>query len=380
MRDGLFSTTLSIGYIHDDGSWARYFLDKTGLMLFGYYWRWIASLGIMVGAAWSLRVFETTFGCCCSWCCRRNQEAGGEARRSPVVSLLARLARPQGYLRVDFVGPTGSRDVDAEYYKKQVRGRGLVRKPQELILRIAGEAARLQPDSEFSSRIDRHGLVVKYSRVVGATSRVLREQLEARDRLHLCRHGDCPHGAELHCSCYAAVGADALVDLGSYGGFTALRCGVPCCRGLHRLHRALWWGISLLCVCCFRGAARISHPRIHDQGVLRVLDPDSESETEALDDPCQAIRVGLLLQGAPRALSTEECKDRAAVDPTRLLECDRELSDLGALLVFATPIASFTSFPAKVGIVVCCRVLMLHMGLIWERPVQEASCRGGTRS
>ena len=75
--------------------------------------------------------------------------------------------------------PSRPSDVDAEYYKKQVRGRGLGRKPHELIVRIAGEAARLQLDSESSSRIDRHGLVVKYSRVVGATSRALREQLEA---------------------------------------------------------------------------------------------------------------------------------------------------------------------------------------------------------
>ena len=53
------------------------------------------------------------------------------------------------------------------------------------------------------------------------------------------------------------------------------------------------------------------------------------SENELCDDPCQAVRVGLELQGVPRALASEECFDRAASEPTKLPDKDQELSDLG---------------------------------------------------
>ena len=69
--------------------------------------------------------------------------------------------------------------------------------------------------------------------------------------------------------------------------------------------------------------------QIQDQGVLRSLDPDSESEAEVLEDPCQAVQVGLELQGTVKALAVDDCTDRAAAEPTRLLERDAELSDLG---------------------------------------------------
>ena len=72
--------------------------------------------------------------------------------------------------------------------------------------------------------------------------------------------------------------------------------------------------------------------QIQQQGVLRSLDPDSESEAEVIEDPCQAVRVGLELQGVVKVLAVEDCGDRAAAaEPTRLLEKDRELSDLGGL-------------------------------------------------
>ena len=64
-------------------------------------------------------------------------------------------------------------------------------------------------------------------------------------------------------------------------------------------------------------------------GVLRALDPDSESEAEVVEDPCQAVQVGLELQGVTKALAVEDCSDRAASEPTRLLDRDQELSDLG---------------------------------------------------
>ena len=48
-----------------------------------------------------------------------------------------------------------------------------------------------------------------------------------------------------------------------------------------------------------------------------------------VEDPCQAVQVGLELQGVTKALAVKDCSDRAASEPTRLLDRDQELSDLG---------------------------------------------------
>ena len=97
-------------------------------------------------------------------------------------------------------------------------------------------------------------------------------------------------------------------------------------RGLVRGGRWLWSGHPL----ARRPVGIDQQPRqIQEQGVLRSLDPDSESEAEVIEDPCQAVQVGLELQGVVKVLAVEDCGDRAAAEPTRLLEKDRELSDLG---------------------------------------------------
>ena len=86
-------------------------------------------------------------------------------------------------------------------------------------------AARLQSDWEGGSRIDRTGLTVRYSRVLGATDRRLREELERNQCIHLCRSQDCSNPALLHCKAYAAADSEALVDLGAYGRFGPWRAG-----------------------------------------------------------------------------------------------------------------------------------------------------------
>ena len=67
---------------------------------------------------------------------------------------------------------------------------------------------------------------------------------------------------------------------------------------------------------------------IQDHGGLRPLDPESESEAEVLEDPCEAVLVGLTHGGKPRALANEPCRDQAAGESVRLLECDKGLSDV----------------------------------------------------
>ena len=54
--------------------------------------------------------------------------------------------------------------------------------------------------------------------------------------------------------------------------------------------------------------------------------------------------------------------DRAAVDPTRLLECDRELSVLGG-----SSTAHLCNHHSQLYLI-SCQVLMLHTGLTWEHP------------
>ena len=49
---------------------------------------------------------------------------------------------------------------------------------------------------------------------------------------------------------------------------------------------------------------------------------------EVVDDPCEAVLVGLEHQGKPRALAIDPCTDKATGEAVRLLEKDRELSDV----------------------------------------------------
>ena len=47
-------------------------------------------------------------------------------------------------------------------------------------------------DLEHSTRIDRQGLLIYYSRVLGSTTRRLRESLEGQGSIHLCRNPPAP--------------------------------------------------------------------------------------------------------------------------------------------------------------------------------------------
>ena len=224
-----------------------------------------------------------------------------------------------GFQRLVLTGPAGVRAADTEFYQREVRGRGTNRKPNDLVVVMDAGVTRLQLDPERRERIDRHGLWVHPSRVLGATTRKVRELVEREDQLHLCRGTECQGGAGLHCGSYAAVDAEALVDLGAYDRVSAWRLGVLVWRSLY----ATWAAVTGLWTALRRHplSSRPSATRqIHEQGVLRALDPDSESETEVVLNPCEADRIGLVLQGRQHALAPEGCQDRAAPEPARLLE------------------------------------------------------------
>ena len=202
---------------------------------------------------------------------------------------------PAAFQRVALAGPGGGAPVDTEYYQRQVRGRGAGRQPHDLILQFPAGAARVQPDWSNRTHVDRH---VKPKRILGATTRTLREELERCESVHLCRKGECTQPGAVHCKAYSAADSEALVDLGAYGKFGGWRCLILLGRGTVKMKcRLTSW-----CTCCCSRAA--SPRRISEQGVLRALDPldpDSESEAEVTADPCEAVLVGLELQGKPRA-------------------------------------------------------------------------------
>ena len=166
---------------------------------------------------------------------------------------------------------------------------------------------------------------MKSGRILGVTARSLREHLEQADQIHLCRAEDCTQPGAYHCKEFAAVDADSVIDLGAYGRLDSWRALVLLGRGLRSFKKSF---LRLVGWCsCRRTTEAPRH--IQDRGVIRPLDPDSESEAEQISDPCEAVLIGLELQGKPRALAPEGCDDKAAAEPTRLLVDDIQLSDLG---------------------------------------------------
>ena len=183
----------------------------------------------------------------------------------------------------------------------------------------------LQPVWTQRTRVDRHGLWIKPGRILGVTARSLREAIERAPQVHLCRSEECLQESAFHCKAYAAIDADAVIDLGAYRRLNSWRMLVLCCRGARTCRRSTGRYLR----CCFSRRSTEAPRQIQDQGVARVLDPDSESEAEVVSDTCEAVLVGLELQGKPRALTPEGCEDLAATEPTRLLDDDLQLSDLG---------------------------------------------------
>ena len=114
-----------------------------------------------------------------------------------------------------------------DFYARNVKGRGSGRKCNDLLVRMEGRVARIRLDLRKAHRADRAGLWVDYDAVKGASARSLRTQLEnapAR-RIHLRRrHGCNIKDGEIHCTEYAALGAEAIVDVGARAKFTTCRC------------------------------------------------------------------------------------------------------------------------------------------------------------
>ena len=242
--------------------------------------------------------------------------------RPPVPAAAAALPSVevhQGYFDAEFAGPDATRAADTEVFQRKNRGRGAGRKPNDVLIKMVVGAARLQPDWEGGSRIDRTGLTVRYSWVLGATHRRLREELERSQCIHLCRSQDFPIPP---CSIAKPVlpptwrrwlTLELMVAsvLGEPGSFSAVWVGE--CSGSYVM-KSSGSGAGRWLVDPVEGAP----PPNSGTRVLKALDPDSESEAEVVEDPCQAVQVGLELQNVPRLLQLKTATTELPLSP---LDC-----------------------------------------------------------
>ena len=112
---------------------------------------------------------------------------------------------PRSFKALMLVGPSRVWAADTEFCNKGARGRGINRKPHDLVSRW-------------------HGLWVHYSRVLGVSTRGVGEE----SMIRLCKSADCQGGEGNHCNSYAAVVAEALLNLGAYGRVVSLALGSAC--------------------------------------------------------------------------------------------------------------------------------------------------------
>ena len=242
----IFSRPGSGGSLSLNGGWLLFLVDTFGVWMFGDWWPVVATtfcsflLALVAGLSVIVLHACSRLWCCrcLAWCCRRL------ARHEPQVEL-QETPEARGYRRLVLTGPGGVRAADTDYFQREVRGRGLNRKPHDLVVVLETGVARLQLDPERRSRIDRHGLWVHSDRVLGATTRRVRELVERAEQVHPCRKSDCQGGPGVHCACFAAVDAESLVDLGAYDRLTAWRLGVLLWRSIYSIGSALrrWWRI-----------------------------------------------------------------------------------------------------------------------------------------
>ncbi|CAE8601345.1 unnamed protein product, partial [Polarella glacialis] len=305
-----FSKRSSSGTMRTEGGWILYLLDASGTTAFGDFWPTVAG-GVLV--LLGLVIYALS--------------------RQPVDDLPEAPAM-SGYVRVDWAGPATSRDTDSEYFSRQVKGRGSQRRQNDLLVIANQQAARVQGDTSAQwARIDRHGLAVKYQRVLSSRGRGLLKELDGISRLHLCRSQECgclPGPDTVHVKTYAAIDAGSLVDIGAYANFSPCRCITLLSRLIYRLAQLSTCGIFTIIpwLLARRQSRKEGIRKIVEGGAIRALDPESESEREEEGDSCAAIKVGLEIGGRPKALAPEGCQDKAQSHTTKLLSEDIGLSDL----------------------------------------------------
>ena len=185
----VFSTPAKGGRLKAHGGWIFFIMDTCGVWMFGNWWpvvgtascaaMFICMLGL---TAWSLHVLSRFWFCQCLRAGLRRLCTGDagpehEFEETPVV---------RAFQALTLTGPFGVRAADTEFYNKGVRGRGINRKPHDLVVVLDSGVARLQVDQERRGRIDSHDLWVYYFRVLSVTTRNVGDHLEkAQARLSI---------------------------------------------------------------------------------------------------------------------------------------------------------------------------------------------------
>ena len=181
----LFSTEERAGRMATEGGWALYLLDKMGKALFGAFWPTVAwggmtavsvalvaliSYGVQTALApcrWMCTLSSWLLGCCS----RRNVPEGDRE----AALLLA--PGPKKAQQVQWVGPAAGAPTETTYYQKQIRGRGASRRFNHILIRVAGQVARLEARQGPPQRIDRHGLMLPFGKIHSASSRAFRKEV-----------------------------------------------------------------------------------------------------------------------------------------------------------------------------------------------------------
>ena len=199
---------------------------------------------------------------------------------------------------------------------RSVRSRGPPGQlPRDLVVEVEGQYARLR-HGPVKGRTNRHGFVCAFDEVTGCTSRRLRRRLEAEPkRVHLCAAAPCTEPAQdmVHAPRSAVVARDEEVDLLELAGRG------PLCR-LARVAGHVWHR------CTRRPETAGPCPRRGRVRRSTDLDPNSETDTDADEKPCQAALVALDLDTGVRPLSAYPCPDVAQGSPIPLLLNDADRS------------------------------------------------------
>ena len=217
----------------------------------------------------------------------------------------------------NWCGPGSARPWSAQYVQKEVRGRGDDRRlPLDLLVCCDGNYARVR-HGPLKGRTNRHGYLCTFEELLGCSSRALRRRLEAEpQRVHLCSSSPCGDGSAeyVHAESSAAVPRSAHYDLHEMAGKG------PWCRV---------WQVAVWL--CHQGSPRavLGSPcrRRRQPPGRAALDPESETDTDSEERPCQASVVAIAGPRGVIPLSEHACPEPARGDPVPLLLEDAELRD-----------------------------------------------------
>lgn len=332
---GWFSGRRAPGHLSREAGWVLFSVDTFGVWAFEDWWPALGHSLTAVLMVLLLSLLTCGFGLVVRpfqglW--RVLRRLGGPRVPDAVEELLPQPIG-KGTRCVHWYGVGLSRPPDTKYRQSTVRGRGSRRRPNDLLIRIVGQVARLKLDPGATNRIDRHGLKVAYLDVLSCSSHGLRNMLGGRSSpvVHRCRAR--PRACQddvLHIHEFSAVDTEHLIDACQHARLTSCRaCWLIAGAAFNGL-RMLAWPAYTLASCCRKKRCARRRPRhVNSSGYYRELDPDSESEADDAERPCHAIRIGVLGERGMRPLAPQGCHDEAQPELTTLLHEDAEVSDVG---------------------------------------------------